>query len=120
MNPETLERPKSVTLGRFIMEQERSVPQATGEFSSLLLDFTLAAKIITREVSKAGLVNILGFTGNENVHGEKVQKLDQFAHQTITRVLGSTGQLAVLASEEDENIIPVETFIRTIGRKTIK
>jgi fructose-1,6-bisphosphatase I len=52
-------------------------------------------------------VDILGYTGGENVHGEKVQKLDRFAHQVIHQVLGSTGQLAVLASEEDEDIVPV-------------
>src|SRR4029077_16428581 len=52
-------------------------------------------------------VDVLGYTGAENVHGEKVQKLDVFAHQTLYRVLSGTGQLAVLASEEDENVIPV-------------
>ncbi|MFL6570661.1 MAG: class 1 fructose-bisphosphatase, partial [Burkholderiales bacterium] len=51
--------------------------------------------------------DILGYTGGENVHGEKVQKLDRFAHEVLNDVLGSTGQLAVLASEEDEDIIPV-------------
>jgi fructose-1,6-bisphosphatase I len=52
-------------------------------------------------------VDILGYTGSANVHGEKVHKLDRFAHETIYRVLGSTGQLAVMASEEDEDVIPV-------------
>src|SRR5437867_7522632 len=63
--------------------------------------------MINREVIRAGLVDILGYTGGENVHGEKVQKLDRFAHETIYRVLGATGELAVLASEEDEDVIPV-------------
>jgi fructose-1,6-bisphosphatase I len=107
VNPEALEKPRTLTLGRFIMEQERAVPGATGEFSSLLLDFTLAAKIITREVSKAGLVNILGVTGAENVHGEKVQKLDVFAHETIYKALDHTGQLCAMTSEEEEMILHI-------------
>jgi fructose-1,6-bisphosphatase I len=98
---------RTVTLSQFILQQERLHPQATGEFTSVLHDLELAAKMINREVVRAGLVDVLGFTGGVNVHGEKVQKLDQFAHDTIYRVLGSTGQLAVMASEEDEDIIPI-------------
>ena len=98
---------RAVTLAQFLLEDERRYPEATGEFTSVLMDIALASKMINREVIRAGLVDVLGYTGAENVHGEKVQKLDLFAHQTITRVLGGTGQLAVLASEEDENIIPV-------------
>jgi fructose-1,6-bisphosphatase I len=100
---------RAVTLSQFILEQERQHPGATGEFTNLLNDIALAAKMINREVIRAGLVDILGYTGSQNVHGEKVQKLDRFAHEVIYRVLGSTGQLAVLASEEDENVIPVPT-----------
>ena len=98
---------RAITLAQFLLEDERRYPEATGEFTSVLMDIALASKMINREVIRAGLVDVLGYTGVENVHGEKVQKLDLFAHQTITRVLGATGQLAVLASEEDENIIPV-------------
>jgi fructose-1,6-bisphosphatase I len=98
---------RALTLSQFILQQERRHPEATGEFTNLLTDIALAAKMINREVIRAGLVDILGYTGHENVHGEKVQKLDAFAHQTIYRVLGSTGQLAVLASEEDEDIIHI-------------
>jgi len=97
----------AVTLQQFLMQEERKHPEASGEFSGLLLDIALAAKLINREVVRAGLVDILGYTGGENVHGEKVQKLDRFAHEVLNDVLGSTGQLAVLASEEDEDIIPV-------------
>ena len=98
---------RSITLSQFILQQERRHPDATGEFTSLLIDIALAAKTINREVVRAGLVDILGLAGSINVQGEKVQKLDIFAHQTLYRVLGSTGQLAVLASEEDENVIHV-------------
>ena len=96
-----------LTLAQFILQQERLHPEASGEFTDLLTDVALAAKMINAEVIRAGLVDILGYVGRENVHGEKVQRLDQFAHETLHRVLGSTGQLAVLASEEDEDIVPV-------------
>jgi fructose-1,6-bisphosphatase I len=96
-----------VTLSQFLLQQEHKHPGATGEFSSLLTDIQLAAKMINSEVMRAGLSDVLGYTGSQNIHGEKVQKLDLFAHQTIARVLGSTGQLAVMASEEDEDVIPV-------------
>ena len=109
---------RAVTLSQFIMQQERTNPGATGEFTSVLHDIQLAAKMINREVIRAGLTDVLGYTGAQNVHGERVQKLDLFAHQTISRVLGSTGQLAVMASEEDENIIPVPQEI-PLGRYVV-
>jgi fructose-1,6-bisphosphatase I len=98
---------RAVTLSQYLLQQERLHPEARGEFTSLLHDIELAAKMINREVVRAGLVDVLGYTGSQNVHGEKVQKLDVFAHETIFRVLGATGQLAVMASEEDEDVIPI-------------
>jgi fructose-1,6-bisphosphatase I len=98
---------RGTTLQQFILQQGHTHPEASGEFTDVLTDIALAAKMINREVTRAGLVDILGYTGGENVHGEKVQKLDLFARDVIHNVLGSTGQLAVLASEEDEDIIPV-------------
>ncbi len=98
---------RAVTLSQFLLLQERAHPGASGQFTGVLTDVALAAKMINREVTRAGLVDILGYAGRENVHGEKVQKLDQFARDVIYKVLGSTGQLAVLASEEDEDIIPI-------------
>jgi fructose-1,6-bisphosphatase I len=98
---------RGVTLKQFVLDEERKHPEASGEFTDLVVNIALAAKLINREVVRAGLVDILGYTGGENVHGEKVQKLDQFAHEVLYDVLGSTGQLAVFASEEDEDIIHV-------------
>jgi len=109
---------QAVTLSQFILQQQRQNAAATGEFTSLLQDIQLAAKMINREVIRAGLTDVLGATGAQNVHGERVQKLDLFAHQTISRVLGSTGQLAVMASEEEENIIPVPRDI-PVGRYVV-
>jgi fructose-1,6-bisphosphatase I len=65
-----------MTLARHIIEGERRHPGATGELSALLSDLALACKVISLEVNKAGLVDILGFEGSSNVHGEKVKKLD--------------------------------------------
>ena len=96
-----------VTLSRFIVEQQRLYPEATGAFTGLLHDIALAAKVISREVSKAGLVDILGKTGDSNVHGEEVQKLDVFADRVVYDALAHTGLVACLASEENEVVIPV-------------
>jgi fructose-1,6-bisphosphatase I len=96
-----------VTLSQFVLQQEREHPEASGEFTAVLLDIALAAKMINKAVIRAGLVDVLGDAGTTNVQGERVQKLDVYAHGTIMRVLGSTGQLAVVASEEDEGIVPM-------------
>lgn len=98
---------KLVTIERHIMDTQRKFPHATGEFSSLLYDIAFAAKVIAREVNKAGLVDVLGYTGTTNVHGEQVQKLDEFADSVIYRALDHTGRLCVMASEEKEDIIPI-------------
>jgi len=98
---------KLVTIERHIMETQRRYPQATGEFSALLNDIAFAAKIIAREVRKAGLVDILGLTGERNIHGEEVQKLDHYAHEVIYRALDHTGRLCVMASEEEEGLLQI-------------
>ncbi|MCX7991064.1 MAG: class 1 fructose-bisphosphatase [Proteobacteria bacterium] len=98
------------TLTKFILEMQRSYPEAKGEFTSLLNDIATAAKIVTREVRKAGLVDILGGTGKENVHGEKVQKLDVFANETFIKHLEHTGYLAAFASEEMDDFCPVPEY----------
>ncbi|OGG54338.1 MAG: fructose-bisphosphatase [Candidatus Handelsmanbacteria bacterium RIFCSPLOWO2_12_FULL_64_10] len=95
---------KGTTLTRFLIEEQREHPEATGDFSELLAELTTAAKIIAREVNKAGLAEILGITGRINVHGEAVQKLDEFANATIIKTVDHTGHLAGLASEEMETI----------------
>lgn len=96
-----------MTVQRHILEGEKKHPEATGELSALLSDLTLAAKVISLEVNKAGLVDVLGFTGDENVHGEHVKKLDIFAHEMMIHALNHGGHLAVMASEEEEDIIHI-------------
>jgi fructose-1,6-bisphosphatase I len=104
-----------VTIERFIIEQERQFPDATGELSNLLYDICLAAKIISRHVRRAGLEDILGSHGTVNVQGELQQKLDLFANETIRNCVQHTGRTCVLASEEDEEPVPVPPG-RTAGK----
>lgn len=98
---------KIVTIERHIIEGERAHPGASGDFSSVLRDLTLAFKVIWREVSKAGLVNILGLAGKKNIHGEEVKKLDEFADDTIFRAMDHGGHLCVMASEENEDVLQI-------------
>jgi fructose-1,6-bisphosphatase I len=96
-----------VTISRFLVDQQRLHPEATGAFTDLLHDIALAAKLISREVTKAGLVDILGSADEENVHGEVQQKLDLYANQVVVRALDHTGLVACMASEESEGFIPI-------------
>lgn len=98
---------KVVTLERHIIEGERAHPGATGNFSNILRDLSLAIKIIWREVSKAGLVNILGAAGTQNIHGDQVKKLDMFADDVIYKAMDHTGHLCVMGSEEHEEILKI-------------
>jgi fructose-1,6-bisphosphatase I len=70
---------KITTVQQHILDQERLYPRATGDFTSLLTSLTVAAKIISREVNKAGLAKIIGETGETNIQGEMVHKLDEFS-----------------------------------------
>lgn len=98
---------KVVTIERHIMEEERKHAGASGEFSNLLRDLTLALKIIHREVRRAGLVNILGVYGTQNVHGEEQKKLDVFADDAIYRAMDHGGHLCVMGSEEHEELLHI-------------
>ncbi|MDP2362654.1 MAG: class 1 fructose-bisphosphatase [Ignavibacteria bacterium] len=104
-----MDRVKFNTLARHIYEEERKYPEATGELSDLLHDLSLAAKVISLDVNKAGLIDIIGFTGEENVHGEKVKKLDIFANDMMIKAMDHGGHLCVMASEEEEDIIHIPT-----------
>ncbi|GMU85756.1 MAG: fructose-1,6-bisphosphatase class 1 [Ignavibacteriales bacterium] len=96
-----------MTIERHIIEGEKKHPGATGELSRLLSDLVLAFKVISLEVNKAGLVDILGFAGAENVHGEQVKKLDVYAHEMMFKAMDHGGHLCIMASEEEENIIHI-------------
>ncbi len=99
---------KFTTFYRHIIEQERKYPEASGQLSDLLADIALACKVISLEVNRAGLIDILGFTGEENVQGEQVKKLDVFANDVLTHVMKQGGHICAVCSEEEENFIPIE------------
>ena len=99
--------PKITTIERFILDQQQQHVDATGTLTGILYDMALAAKIIAGKTTRAGLAEILGSTGEENVQGEVVQKLDHYAQRTIFRLNDHTGRLAVMASEEEADIIPI-------------
>ena len=78
-----------------------AAPGATGEFTSLLNHLSLAIRIIHSRVRSAGLAGLLGYTGETNVQGEQVQKLDEFSNEVMTNVLERSGHCGVMVSEED-------------------
>ena len=96
-----------VTIERHILERQAMFPDATGALTSLLYDLALAGKLIASHTTRAGLADILGSTGQENVQGEEVQKLDDYAQRTIYQLNDHTGRLAVMGSEEEPEIIPI-------------
>ena len=84
---------------------EDQCPGATGQFTRLLTELISGAKIISREVNKAGLVDIIGVTGEVNVQGEKVRKLDEFADLVFIWRMQRSGLLCAISSEENEGVI---------------
>lgn len=101
-----------VTIDRFIVEQEAKLPEATGELSGILYDLALAAKMIANKVRRAGLIDILGAAGSDNVQGEHQQKLDLIANEIIIKAMDHGGRLCAMASEEEAQIIPIPAEFR--------
>lgn len=102
-----------INLTRHIYQKQMEHPEATGELTGILNQIAFAAKIVSREVNKAGLVEILGLTGMENVQGEKVQKLDDFANEVFLNILGKSGHFCIMATEEEaEAVIIPEGYKR--------
>jgi fructose-1,6-bisphosphatase I len=98
---------KLVTVQRHLVESQRSYPEATGDLTSLLWDLTLAFKIISREVNKAGLAELIGEAGETNASGDDVMKLDRYAQDVIYRAMDHGGHLCCMASEEEPEIIAI-------------
>ena len=101
---------KLITIERHIQDTQRQYPHATGTFTKMLQDIALAAKLISHETNRAGLIDILGMTMTHNTSGERQQKLDMFADNVIFRMNDHTGRVAAMVSEEHEDLIeiPVE------------
>jgi fructose-1,6-bisphosphatase I len=102
---------KVTTLGQFIIERQADFPYAKGELSRLLRDIGIAAKIVNREVNKAGLVDILGENGTINIQGEGQQMLDVYANEQFISALSAGGETCAVASEEEEGLIHIENKV---------
>jgi len=96
-----------ITVIEHLLLHQKESPMATGRFTSLLNELILAAKLISREVNKAGLAEVLGFTGIVNVQGEQVCKLDEFANRVLIHRLERAGVLCAMASEENADFIEI-------------
>jgi fructose-1,6-bisphosphatase I len=99
------------TLGQFIIEKQNDFPYAKGELSRLLRDIGIAAKIVNREVNKAGLVNILGDAGSTNIQGENQKKLDIYANEQFIAALSSGGECCIVASEENDELVRIDSAV---------
>ncbi len=98
---------KIITIERHILERQRQFPHATGAFTNLMYDIALAAKLIARETTRAGLADVLGRAGTTNLHGEEQQKLDVYSHRTLVNMVDHTGRVCVMASEEEPDPIDI-------------
>ena len=101
---------KLITLHEFIITKQKDFPFASGELSRLLNDISIAAKIVSNDVRKAGLVDhILGAQGGQNVQGEEQQKLDVVADQAFIRAFQNGGEVCGIASEENDDFLAFDS-----------
>lgn len=100
--------PRFATIEQFILEQQSRYPEATGAFSRLIRDLSLAAKIVSRDIRRAGLLDVRGASGTTNVQGEVQQKLDAIAHDAFERALRLGGEAALMVSEEADELIHLQ------------
>ena len=107
------------TLGQFIIEKQIDFPYAKGELSRILRDIGIAAKMISAEVNKAGLTQILGEHGSVNVQGEDVKKLDIIGNETFIWALEKGGEVCAMASEENDDMIPLQGAYSKNGKYVI-
>lgn len=97
------------TLGEFIIENQSAFKYNTGELSRIINSIRLAAKVVNHDVNKAGLVDVLGAFGEQNIQGENQQKLDVIANKAFIQTLRNRNIVCGIASEEEDTIIPVNS-----------
>lgn len=107
MEDSRIAMPIGTVLDRFIKSRQEAFAFATGELSQLLRDIALSAKVVNREINRAGLINLGGLTGTQNTGGEEQKKLDVLANIRFSRALKKGGEVCAIISEEEENIIEV-------------
>jgi fructose-1,6-bisphosphatase I len=97
----------SKSLVQFIIEEQRAIPGATGDFTGLVSDIIMACKRIAHDVNKGALIGVLGSAGSENVQGETQKKLDIITNEVFIRSTEWGGHLAAMASEEMDEVYPI-------------
>lgn len=107
---------RALTMNEFIVQQQNAFPYATGDLTRLLGHIVIAARIVNREVSMAGLADILGETGTQNIQGEQVKKLDDFANEQFKMILGSSIEVCGLATEEEKDVVSFESDLSKEGK----
>jgi fructose-1,6-bisphosphatase I len=107
------------TLGEFIIEKQSEYPEATGELSAIFASLRLAAKVVHREINKAGLADITGAIGNENIQGEQQQKLDVYANEKFKAALSARGVVCGLASEEEDSYVAFDDGLNENGKYVV-
>lgn len=107
---------RALTMNEFIVQQQTAFPYAKGDLSRLLSHIVIAARIVNREVSMAGLADILGETGKENIQGEQVKQLDDFANEQFKSILGSSIEVCGLATEEEKDVVSFESDLSKDGK----
>lgn len=103
-------------MNEFIVQQQNAFPYATGDLTRLLSHIAIAARIVNREISMAGLADILGETVKENIQGEQVKKLDEFANDQFKSILGSSIEVCGLATEEEKDVVSFESDLSKEGK----
>tara|TARA_R110001583_G_scaffold67490_2_gene192854 strand:+ start:7195 stop:8193 length:999 start_codon:yes stop_codon:yes gene_type:complete len=98
-----------ITLGEFIVDKQHDFPEASGELTHLLGAIRLAAKVVNREINKAGIADIIGSTGVENIQGEVQQKMDLYANDKFKAAIEARGEVCGIASEEEDEFISFDT-----------
>lgn len=107
------------TLGEFIIENQKDFQYSSGELTRLLSSIKLASKIVNQKVNQAGLVDIIGKYGSENIQGEEQQKLDVFANEVFIRTLSQREVVCGIASEENEDFIQIESCLNSDKSKYV-
>ncbi|MCH8554451.1 MAG: class 1 fructose-bisphosphatase [Schleiferiaceae bacterium] len=108
-----------ITLGEFVIEKQGQFPYATGELSQLLSSIRLAAKVVNREINKAGLGDVLGAVGAQNVQGEQQMKLDVYADEMFIKALRARGEVCGVGSEENEDFIVFDEEIHSNSKYVV-
>lgn len=107
------------TLNEFILEKQAEFPFATGDLTRILNDIVLASKIVSREVNRAGLVDVLGAQGHVNIQGEQQQKLDVIADELFIQAFKTGGEICGIASEENDDYVAFESDFSRNGKYVI-